>query len=205
MIQWLRLGLPAQGVWAQSLVGGLRSHIPCSQRIKRKTTHRRNIVTKLIKTSKMGHILKKILKSHWCQTLTSSSFSLPSVAADRFSSSLRLADLTDGGSAILRCICPQMRLSSSRQRWWAQPRRVPVYHLSLVFHHEKSELVTWANLPPKARTSLSRSRREATCRNIYNTYPDAGKDRRQKEKRATEDEMVGYHHQRTWVWADSEG
>ena len=24
--------------------------------------------------------------------------------------------------------------------------------------------------------------------------PDAGKDRRQKEKRATEDEMVGWHH-----------
>ena len=26
------------------------------------------------------------------------------------------------------------------------------------------------------------------------TYPDAGKDWKQKEKRATEDEMVGWHH-----------
>ena len=33
--------------------------------------------------------------------------------------------------------------------------------------------------------------------------PDAGKDWRQKEKRMAEDEMVGWHHQWTWVWVDS--
>ena len=34
--------------------------------------------------------------------------------------------------------------------------------------------------------------------------PDAGKDWRQKEKRTTEDEMVGWHHwQWRWVWASS--
>ena len=96
-----------------------------------------------------------------------------------------------------------MRLGSSRTTKEAgrgdelSPEGVPVYPLSLVFHHEKSELVTWANLPPKTRTSPSKSRGEATCRNIYNAYPDAGKDRRQKEKRATEDEMVGWYHQQT--------
>ena len=33
--------------------------------------------------------------------------------------------------------------------------------------------------------------------------PDAGKDWRQEEKGTTEDEMVGWHHQWTWVWASS--
>ena len=33
--------------------------------------------------------------------------------------------------------------------------------------------------------------------------PDAGKDGRQKEKGMTEDEMVGWRHQWTWVWVDS--
>ena len=35
--------------------------------------------------------------------------------------------------------------------------------------------------------------------------PDAGKDWRQEEKRMTEDEMVGWHHQTqwTWVWVNS--
>ena len=35
--------------------------------------------------------------------------------------------------------------------------------------------------------------------------PDAGKDRRQEEKRKTEDEMVRWHHltQWTWVWTSS--
>ena len=33
--------------------------------------------------------------------------------------------------------------------------------------------------------------------------PDAGKDWRQEEKGMTEDEMVGWHHWWTWVWAHS--
>ena len=33
--------------------------------------------------------------------------------------------------------------------------------------------------------------------------PDAGKDWRWEEKGMTEDEMVGWHHQWTWVWVDS--
>ena len=33
--------------------------------------------------------------------------------------------------------------------------------------------------------------------------PDAGKDWRQEEKEMTEDEMAGWHHQWTWVWASS--
>ena len=33
--------------------------------------------------------------------------------------------------------------------------------------------------------------------------PDAGKDWRWEEKGTTEDEMVGWHHQQTWVWANS--
>ena len=35
--------------------------------------------------------------------------------------------------------------------------------------------------------------------------PDAGKDWGQEEKGPTEDEMVGWHHQWTWVWVDSGG
>ena len=33
--------------------------------------------------------------------------------------------------------------------------------------------------------------------------PDAGEDWGQEEKGPTEDEMVGWHHQGTWVWASS--
>ena len=33
--------------------------------------------------------------------------------------------------------------------------------------------------------------------------PGAGKDWRQEEKGMTEDEIVGWHHQLTWVWASS--
>ena len=125
-------------------------------------------------------------------------------------SSLWLTDLTDGGSAISRCPPFKMRLGNSGTTKEAgrgdelSPEVVSVINSPLCCHHEKSELATWANVPPKARTSPSRSRGEATRRNIYNAYPDAGKDRGQKEKRVTEDEMVGWHHQRTWVWADSE-
>ena len=34
MIQWLRLHLPMQGVWVQSLVGELRSHMSLGQKTK---------------------------------------------------------------------------------------------------------------------------------------------------------------------------
>ena len=39
---------------------------------------------------------------------------------------------------------------------------------------------------------------------LFGKDPDAGKDGGQEEKRTTEDEMVGWHHQLwTWVWASS--
>ena len=59
---------PIQGVWVQSLVEELRSHIPGSQ--KTKTEKRSSIVTNLVKTLKMAHIKKKkkILKEKGKQT-----------------------------------------------------------------------------------------------------------------------------------------
>ena len=60
MVQWLRLRLPMQGVWVQSLVRELRSHMPQGQ--KTKTENRSNNVTNSIQTLKMVHIKKKILK-----------------------------------------------------------------------------------------------------------------------------------------------
>ena len=36
MVQWLRLHLPMQGVWVQSLVGVLRSHMALRQNMKQK-------------------------------------------------------------------------------------------------------------------------------------------------------------------------
>ena len=33
-VQWLRLCLPMQGLWVRSLVGKLRSHMPCGQKPK---------------------------------------------------------------------------------------------------------------------------------------------------------------------------
>ena len=59
MVQWLRLYLPMQGMQVPSLVGGLRSRMPHSQKIK--TEIRSNIVTNL-KTLKMVHIKKNLLK-----------------------------------------------------------------------------------------------------------------------------------------------
>ena len=57
---------------------------------------------------------------------------------------------------------------------------------------EAEALILW---PPDAKSWLVRK------------DPDARKDWRQKEKRRTEDEMVGWHHhwgmQWTWVWASS--
>ena len=32
VVQWLRLHLPMQGVWVRSLMGELRSYMPCSQK-----------------------------------------------------------------------------------------------------------------------------------------------------------------------------
>ena len=34
VVQWLRLHLPKQEVWVQSLVRVLRPHTPCGQKIK---------------------------------------------------------------------------------------------------------------------------------------------------------------------------
>ena len=59
-VHWLRLHLPMQRVWVPSLVWELRSHMLCSK--KNKTENRSNIVTNSIKTLKMIHIFKKILK-----------------------------------------------------------------------------------------------------------------------------------------------
>ena len=36
-VQWLLLHLPMQGVWVRSLVGELRSHMPCGQKTKHTT------------------------------------------------------------------------------------------------------------------------------------------------------------------------
>ena len=36
VVQWLRLHLPMQGVWVQSLVRELRSRLPCGQKTKHK-------------------------------------------------------------------------------------------------------------------------------------------------------------------------
>ena len=57
MVQWLRFRLPMQGVWVQSLVRKLRSHISLGQ--KTKTWNRSSIVTNSRKTLKMVHIKKK--------------------------------------------------------------------------------------------------------------------------------------------------
>ena len=56
-VQWLRLPLPLQRVWVQSLVGELKSHMTQGQKPEHKTTG--NIATNSIKTLKMIHIKKK--------------------------------------------------------------------------------------------------------------------------------------------------
>ena len=107
-----------------------------------------------------------------------------------------------------------MRLSSSRTTKEAgrsdelSPEGVPVYPLSLVFHHEKSELVTWANLPPKARTSPSKSRGEATCRNIYTPTlmlgKTEGKRKRGRQRMRWLDGIIN-RHEFEQTQRDSEG
>ena len=56
-VQWLRLRLPEQEVWVQSLARELRSPMPHSQ--KTETENINDIVTNSIKTLKMAHIKKK--------------------------------------------------------------------------------------------------------------------------------------------------
>ena len=68
MIQWLRLGLPVEGVWVGSLVRELRSYMPFGQKIKAK--NRSNIVTNSIKTLKMIHIKKVLKKKKIVATVT---------------------------------------------------------------------------------------------------------------------------------------
>ena len=55
--QWLRLCLPLQGLWVQSLFGQQRSHVPRGQ--KSKTWNRNNTLTDSIKTLKIVHIKNK--------------------------------------------------------------------------------------------------------------------------------------------------
>ena len=48
MVQWLRLLLPMQDVWVQSLVGKLRSHMTLDQK-NQNIKKRSNVVTNSIK------------------------------------------------------------------------------------------------------------------------------------------------------------
>ena len=60
-VQWLRLCLPVQGVWVQSLVGELRSHMPHSQ--KYQSIEQKQYCNKFNKDFKNGpHQKKKNLK-----------------------------------------------------------------------------------------------------------------------------------------------
>ena len=56
-VQWLRLHFPMPGACVRSLVGELRSHMPCGQKTKKE--NRNDIVTNSIKTFKIVHIKKK--------------------------------------------------------------------------------------------------------------------------------------------------
>ena len=56
----MKISFLMQEVQVQSLIRELRSHMPRGQ--KNKTENRSNIVTNSIKTLKMIHIFKKILK-----------------------------------------------------------------------------------------------------------------------------------------------
>ena len=55
------------------------------------------------------------------------------------------------------------------------------------FNKNFEEVYIWMCFLPTARLDLS-------CSNLIGKDPDAGKDRRWKEKGMTEDEMVGWHH-----------
>ena len=57
-VQWLRLHLPMQEVWLQSLIEEVISHLPHHQKaktLKKKERERNNILTNSIKTLKMVH------------------------------------------------------------------------------------------------------------------------------------------------------
>ena len=65
MVQWLRLCLPVQGVWVWSLVGELKSHMPCGQ--KNQNIKQKQYCNKFSKDFKNGpHQKKKSKKSHKC-------------------------------------------------------------------------------------------------------------------------------------------
>ena len=74
VVQWLRLGLPMQGVGVQSLVRELRSHVPHGQKIK--TQNRSNTVANSIKTLKIFHIKNKNLKKKNCKLETEIPFQM---------------------------------------------------------------------------------------------------------------------------------
>ena len=65
-VQWLRPCFPMQGVQVRSLVGELGSHTPRDQKTKCK---RSNIVTNSIKTLKIAHIKKNLLKKGHCNAM----------------------------------------------------------------------------------------------------------------------------------------
>ena len=60
VVQWLRLNLPMQGVWVQSLVGELRSHTPHGQ--KTKNIKQKQYCNNFNKDFKNGPHAKKNLK-----------------------------------------------------------------------------------------------------------------------------------------------
>ena len=66
MVQWLKLHLQTQRVWVQSLVGELRSHLPCSQETI--AQNRSNVAANSIKTLKVkDHSprgVKEVLQSY---------------------------------------------------------------------------------------------------------------------------------------------
>ena len=57
-VQWLRLHLPMQGVWVQSLVTELRSHMPPGQKPK-KHKQQKQYCNKFNKDLKMVYIKKE--------------------------------------------------------------------------------------------------------------------------------------------------
>ena len=81
MVQGLRIHLSVQDLQVQSLVGELRSHIPCGQRAE--TENRNNMTTNSIKTFKMVHIKKILKKNLELQTKQQAGYSSVIAQADR--------------------------------------------------------------------------------------------------------------------------
>ena len=66
VVQWLRLCLPMQGVWVQSLVRERKSHVPRSQKMETLKEKQKQYCNKFTKYFKMVHIKKKIIsQSRW--------------------------------------------------------------------------------------------------------------------------------------------